>query len=128
MPEMRETKKYKIKYESLLQELHMYGISETEFNDYIYLLLDEIKNNINNEGKIPEYSYTIDSNFLMLYKHNGNNYLELLCIFSPIPEYVDDMAIDGSIMMPKSARASMNLSNGEYDVNTAWHEIFLENN
>jgi len=128
MPDIRETGQYQIAYERILKELHKYGISETEFDDYIYLLLDEVKNRVNDAGKIPEYSYTIFANLPMIYEFNGSNYLELLCGFDPIPEYVDDMSIDGSIMMPKSASARMNLTNGEYDVVISWNELFLKEN
>ena len=128
MPEIRETGQYQIAYDRLQSELQKYDLTREELDNYIYLLLDELKNRINSEGKIPEYSYIINPNLPLIYEFDRNNYLEILCGFDPVPEYVDDMATNGPIIIPKSASARMNLTSGEYDVAVTWHEIFSENN
>ncbi len=127
MAEIKETEQYKIGYEKLLEFLPHFDLSEKTLIAYLRIMLGEIAKKVEEEGKIPPYAYQINANLPILYDFEDRRYLEVMCSFDLIPEHIDDAAIDGSILIPKSASSRMDLGTQEFDVLVSWEELFLEN-
>lgn len=126
MPELRETKQYKIAYEMLIYLLEDFDLSEDELVDYIYLLVDSIKEEIELTGKLPSYAFAMNINLPILYEYDEEKFLEVMCTFDPLDEYLDDIIIDNSFLLPYSASGRLNLTTGEYDSIVSWREHFVE--
>ncbi|MDX9739212.1 MAG: hypothetical protein RBT33_02520 [Candidatus Dojkabacteria bacterium] len=126
MPELRETKQYKIAYEMLIPLLSDFNLSEEELDSYIYLLIDDIRQEIENTGKLPSYAFGMNINLPILYEHEEEQFLEVMCTFDPLDEYLDDIIIDNSFLLPSSASGRLNLTTGEYDSVLSWKEYFIE--
>lgn len=144
MAERRETNQYKIQYNKLLENLSSYKMTLEELNHYLYILETCIIDKVNKEGKIPQYSYIMNMNTPIIYESDNTPYLELMCSFEPIPEYMKDIVytipveeflingniydrtVDNSIIFPSSASGRMNLETGEYDAIVSWEERFIE--
>ncbi len=127
MPELRETGQYKIAYERLMPLLLEFNLSQEELDDYIYLLIDSIKEKIDSTGKLPSYAFAMNINLPILYEHNEEKFLEVMCGFDPLEEYLDDIVIENSFLLPSSASGRLNLTTGEYDCIVSWQEYFIEN-
>ena len=127
MPELRETKQYKVAYERLMPLLLEFNLSQEDLDDYIYLLIDSIKEEIDSTGKLPSYAFAMNINAPILYEYNQEQFLEVMCDFDPLDEYLDDIIIDNSFLLPSSASGRLNLTTGEYDSIVSWKEYFLEN-
>jgi len=50
-----------------------------------------------------------------------------MCTFDPLDEYLDDIIIDNSFLLPYSASGRLNLTRGEYDSIVSWREYFINN-
>lgn len=127
MPELRETTQYKIAYERLRPLLLEFNLSQEELDDYIYLLVDSIKEEIESSGKLPSYAFAMNINLPILYEYNEEQFLEVMCCFDPLEEYLDDIVIENSFLLPSSASGRLNLITGEYDCIVSWEEYFLDN-
>lgn len=127
MPELRETTQYKIAYERLKPLLVEFNLTHEELDDYIYLLVDSIKEEIDSTGKLPSYAFAMNINLPILYEYGEENFLEVMCSFDPLEEYLDDIVIGNSFLLPSSASGRLNLTTGEYDTLVSWKEYFLEN-
>ena len=126
MPELRETKQYKIAYEMLKPLLSDFNLSEKDLDSYIYFLIEDIKNEIESTGMLPSYAYAMNINLPILYEHEDEQFLEVMCHFDPLDEYLDDIIIDNSFLLPSSASGRLNLTTGEYDSVLSWKEYFIE--
>lgn len=151
MPERFESDPFKKKYTNLLRKLEKYNISESDLNDYMYVLEKKIEGEIEDTGRIPEYAYRMIIIDVQLYEFREYEYLELLCGFDIIKGNREDVTVVGpfledfidsngnfnlkeiedlndntilsSCLLPSSARAIMDLSTGEYSSSVIWREI-----
>ncbi|HBB65022.1 hypothetical protein A2369_00075 [candidate division WS6 bacterium RIFOXYB1_FULL_33_15] len=123
MPEIEESDSYKLKVKRLLQRLYKYGITQEELPTMIDMLVDSIVEDVAKAGRVPRYSYILMINSPEIYEYEYDNYLEISCGFEPKMENIDDIAIDGYMVLPTSGSARMDIESGEIvNVNVSWEE------
>ena len=125
MPELRESKQYKIAYETLQPLLVEFNLSEEELNSYITILIDSITERIESTNKIPSYAFAMNINLPILYEYNEEQFLEVMCDFDPIEEHIPEIIVDSSFLIPSSASGRLNLTTGEHDCIVSWREYFI---
>lgn len=152
MPERFETDPFKNRYINLLKELEKYDISESDFNDYMYILEHDIEEEIEKAGRVPEYAYRMIIKEVIPYEYMDSVYLELLCGFEIIKEKKADVTVVGPFVeditdsngnlylehiedlndntvrneciFPTAADAVMNLTTGEHSASVDWKELY----
>jgi hypothetical protein len=152
MQERFETDPFKNKYTDLLEKLKRFHISESDFNDYMYILENDIEMEIKKAGRVPEYAYRMIIKEVIPYEYKEFVYLELFCGFEIIKEKKEDVTVvgpfiddltdrDGNLyieyiedlddktmedgnMFPVSGNAVMNLGTGEHSASVNWQELY----
>ncbi len=124
MAERRESPSFINEYNLLIEALPNYGITQEQFDTYLNEMIDRIQYIVDDQGRIPSYSYLMDVYHLRILNNEDGTYIQVGTTFEVLEGKKDDLVANkGWIYFPFKGDCEFNLASQEMYTNITWHHI-----